>query len=111
MVRNALALRRRQFPGAYVEAAIQLHGIVVYHLSVQPLSQHQGQRRLAGSGGADDRNQGMAKIRRHTRAFFNCGMECHRRILAQPDNLFGYLVPAPGVEPGPCSDLGENVCH
>ncbi len=32
-------------------------------------------------------------------------MECHGGILAQPNNLFGSLVPAPGVEPSPCSDL------
>ena len=59
MVRNAPPLRQRQFPRTHVEAAIQLHGIVVHHLAVQPLRQHQGQLRLAGGGGAHDRNQGI----------------------------------------------------
>jgi len=105
VVRDTAAFRHGQFSGAYVEAAVQLDGIVVHHLAVQLLRQHQGQLRLARSGGAYDRNQGMANSRRNPSAFFNCGMECHKRILAQPENLFGDLVPAPGVEPGPCSDL------
>ncbi len=69
VVGDARALGRRQLAGAHVKTAIQLHGIVVHHLAVQPLRQYQRQRRFAGGGRTDNRNQEMA---------------IHCEILAQP---------------------------
>ena len=54
VVRNAATLGGRQFGGADVHAAVELHGVGVDDLAAEPLGDVECQRALAGAGRPDD---------------------------------------------------------
>ncbi len=57
VVRDPATLGDRQFCGADVHAAVELHRVGIHDLATDPLGHRQRQRRLSGAGRADDRER------------------------------------------------------